>query len=154
MRFYENVLITRQDLSPAQSEALAQKFAEVIKENGGSVSKTEYWGLRQLAYRVKKNRKGHYHLMNITAPAAAITETERQMRLNEDILRFLTIQVDKLEEGPSVQMRRAEREESASRDREYGEERRPRDGYRQRASIPQTSDASETVEVTPDSENA
>ncbi len=102
MAYYENVFIARQDISSSQVETLAETLAKIIEENGGKVTKTEHWGLRTLAYRIKKNRKGHYVLMNIDAPSDAVREMERQMRLNEDIIRYLTTRVDELEEGPSA----------------------------------------------------
>ena len=105
MALYESVFITRQDISSSQAEALVDSFAEIIANTGGSVPKKEYWGLRNLAYRIKKNRKGHYALLNIDAPPAAIAEMERNMRLNEDVLRFLTVRVDELDEGPSPVLR-------------------------------------------------
>ncbi|MEE9290278.1 MAG: 30S ribosomal protein S6 [Alphaproteobacteria bacterium] len=105
MALYESVFITRQDISSSQAEALVDSFAEIIANSGGSVPKKEYWGLRNLAYRIKKNRKGHYALLNIDAPPAAITEMERNMRLNEDVLRFMTVRVDELDDGPSPVLR-------------------------------------------------
>jgi small subunit ribosomal protein S6 len=126
MPFYENVFIARQDISPAQAEALADTFTAILKERGGDVTKREYWGLRSIAYRVKKNRKGHYILLNINAPPAALHEMERNMRLNEDVLRFLTVRVEELEEGPSMMMQR--REERADRDRDRGPRRRDFEG--------------------------
>ena len=105
MPFYETVFIARQDIAVPQVEALTETVKSIITDQGGSVAKVEQWGLRTLAYRVKKNRKGHYVLMNIDAPATAITEMERQMRINEDVLRYLTIRVDEFEEGPSVMLR-------------------------------------------------
>ncbi|MBS0185134.1 MAG: 30S ribosomal protein S6 [Proteobacteria bacterium] len=129
MPFYECVFIARQDLTQSQSEGLAQKFSELLKDNGGKVTKVEHWGLRQLAYRIKKNKKGYYHLMNIEATPEVVAEMERNMRLDEDILRFLTVRVDALEEGPSIQMRyRPEKEEGVSAGANY----RPQDGYRSR----------------------
>jgi len=107
MPFYENVFIARQDISSAQAEALTEQFANLIAEQGGKVTKKEQWGLRNIAYRIKKNRKGHYVLMNIEATGAAISEMERQMRINEDVLRYLTVRVDALEEGPSAVMQRS-----------------------------------------------
>ena len=104
MPFYENVFIARQDLTPAKVTELAQKYAAVIEKDGGKVTKTEDWGLRTLAYKIQKNRKGYYMLMNIDAPAAAVVEMERLMRLDENLLRYLTVKVDALEEGPSVMM--------------------------------------------------
>ena len=100
MPLYENVFIARQDISGAQVDALADSFAQLIADNGGEVKKREYWGLRNLAYRMRKNRKGHYVLMNLSAPPAAIAELERTMRINEDVLRYLTIRVEALDEGP------------------------------------------------------
>ncbi|MBQ3117985.1 MAG: 30S ribosomal protein S6 [Alphaproteobacteria bacterium] len=104
MPFYENVFIARQDLTPAKVSELTEKYASVIENNGGKVSKRENWGLRTLAYKIQKNRKGYYMLMNIDAPAAAVVEMERLMRLDENLLRYLTVKVDALEEGPSVMM--------------------------------------------------
>ncbi|WP_119459727.1 30S ribosomal protein S6 [Rhodospirillaceae bacterium SYSU D60014] len=116
MPLYESVFITRQDISAAQAESLSETFANIIAEQGGTVAKKEYWGLKNLAFRMKKNRKGHYTLFNIDAPAAAVLEMERNMRLNEDILRYLTVRVDELEEGPSAML------QSRHRDREGGRE--------------------------------
>jgi small subunit ribosomal protein S6 len=125
MPFYENVFIARQDISTAQVEALADSFAALIAEQGGKVEKREYWGLRNLAYRVKKNRKGHYVLFNIDAPPGAVSELERNMRINEDVLRYLTIKVEELETGPSAILQNRGRDE---RDRDRG----PRRGYSDR----------------------
>ena len=102
MSLYETVFIARQDISASQVEALIETFAALIAEGQGEVKKREYWGLRTLAFRIKKNRKGHYVLFNIDAPPAAIAEMERNMRINEDVLRYLTVRVDALEEGPSA----------------------------------------------------
>ena len=104
MALYEHVFIARQDVSQQQVEALTEQYSTVIKENGGSVGKTEYWGLSNLAFKVKKNRKGHYTLMNIDAPHAAIAEMERQMGLSDDVLRFMTIRVEEHETEPSAVM--------------------------------------------------
>src|SRR6266404_334608 len=126
MPLYENVFIARQDISGAQVEALADGFTQLVAEQGGEVKKREYWVLRNLQYRMKKTRKGHYVLFNIDAPAAAIAELERTMRINEDVLRYLTLRVDKLEEGPSpIMQNRGSREDRPRRgDRErYGEGR-------------------------------
>lgn len=101
MPLYESVVIARQDISAAQVDTVADELTKIIEENGGSVAKREHWGLRSLTYRIKKNRKGHYVLFNINAPAAALSELERRMRLNEDILRYLSIRVDEHEEGQS-----------------------------------------------------
>lgn len=105
MSFYESVFIARQEISAQQADALAETFSNVIAENGGTVSKRENWGLKSLTFRIKKNRKGHYILLNIDAPTAAINEMERQMRLHEDVLRYMTVRVEELEEGPSIQAR-------------------------------------------------
>ena len=100
--YYESVFLVRADVSSQQVEALAKSFTDIIADNGGAVTKTEHWGLRTLAYRVKKNRKAHYVLFNIDSPPAAVLEMERNMRLNEDVLRTLTLRVDELEEEPSA----------------------------------------------------
>ena len=105
MSFYEHVFIARQDLTPDQVSKLTDKYASVIETNGGKVGKREDWGLRTLAYRIQKNRKGYYVLMNIDAPSSAVQEMERQMRVDEDVIRHLTVKVDELEEGPSVLLR-------------------------------------------------
>ena len=130
MALYENVFIARQDVSGAQVETLADGFAAVITENGGQVTKREYWGLRNLAYRMNKNRKGHYVLFHIEAPAAAIAELERTMRINEDVLRYLTLRVDKFDEGPSpIMQSRGSREDRPRRsDRDRYEPREERSG--------------------------
>ena len=104
MPLYESVLIARQDISASQADALADDFSKSIEENGGKVVSRENWGLRTLAYRIKKNRKGHYILLNIDAPTATVQEMERQMRLHEYILRFLTLKVDELATEPSLMM--------------------------------------------------
>ena len=104
MPLYENVFIARQDISGAQVDALADSFTQLVTDNGGEVRKREYWGLRNLAYRMRKNRKGHYVLLNLSASPAAVAELERTMRINEDVILYLTIRVPELEEGPSVVM--------------------------------------------------
>ena len=125
MQSYEHTLIARQDLSPQQAQALADTYSSVLTEHGAEVTKSEYWGLRNLAYRIKKNRKGHYLHFNLRAPADAITELERQERLSDDVLRYLTVRVDALEEGPSVVMQsRSSREERSRRPHDDGD--RPR----------------------------
>ncbi len=115
MAFYENIFIARQDISSVQVDALADQFSAVLGENGGAVKKKEYWGLKTLAFRIKKNRKGHYVLLNIDAPPTAVHEMERQMRINEDILRFLTVRVDELEEGPSAMLQSRGRDDRPRR---------------------------------------
>ena len=115
MALYEHVFLTRQDASNAQVDALTEQFKGIITAGGGSVTKTEYWGVKSLTFRIKKNRKAHYTLMNIDAPAPAVAEMERQMSLSEDVIRHMTIRVEALEEGPSAQMRRRDdREERGS----------------------------------------
>ena len=117
MALYEHVFLTRQDAAPTQVDALTEQYKALIAAGGGKVTKTEYWGLKSLTYRIKKNRKAHFSLFNIDAPAAAVAEMERQMRINEDIIRFLTIRIDTHEDGPSVMMRKGER--TRRRDREF-----------------------------------
>ncbi|MDZ4776164.1 MAG: 30S ribosomal protein S6 [Alphaproteobacteria bacterium] len=111
MALYEHVLIARQDISPQQVDALVEDITRTIQEQGGTVGKSEYWGLRNLAYRVRKNRKGHYCLLNIDAPAAAVHELERRQRINEDVLRFITIRVEEHDEEPSPVLARRDRDE-------------------------------------------
>ena len=115
MPLYEHVFLARQDISAQQVESLLQDFRTLLEGRGGWVRKTEYWGLKSLAFRIKKNRKAHYALMNIDAPHDAVNELERQMRLSTDIIRFLTIRVDEHESGPSAMMRRNERNERGDR---------------------------------------
>jgi small subunit ribosomal protein S6 len=116
MPLYEHTVIARPDLSNQQAQDLSTAFGEVITAQGGTVGKVEYWGLRNLAYRVKKHRKGHYLHMNLDASAAAITELERTQRIHEDVLRYLTVRVDKFEEGPSqVMVAKSSRDERGPR---------------------------------------
>jgi small subunit ribosomal protein S6 len=126
MPLYEHVYLARQDLSAQQVEELTTQLSGVIAQMGGKVGKSEYWGLKSLSYRIRKNRKAHMTLLNVEAPAAALNEIERQERLNEDVLRYLTIRVDALEEGPSAMMRKVERDERDRGDRGDRRERRPR----------------------------
>ena len=118
MAMYEHVFLTRQDVSGQRVDELVEQYKGVLEGGGGKVGKTEYWGLKSLAFRINKNRKAHFTLMNVEAPHEAVTEMERQMRINEDILRFLTMRVDGLEEEPSVQMQKKERDDRRRRDRE------------------------------------
>jgi small subunit ribosomal protein S6 len=115
MPFYENVFIARQDIATTQADALVDSFTAILEGLGGKVTKKENWGLRSLTYRIAKNRKGHYLLLNIDAPPAAINEMERNMRLNEDVLRYLTVRVDELEEGPSAMLQKRDRDERGER---------------------------------------
>ena len=118
MALYENVFIARQDVPATQVETLTQQYVDLIAGLGGTVSKKEYWGLRSLTFRIKKNRKGHYSLLNIDAPSAAIKELERTMSINEDIIRYLTVRVDALEEAPSaVMLRSSEKSDRPGGDR-------------------------------------
>lgn len=106
MPLYEHVFISRQDLSNAQAEGLIQHFSTVLKDNGGNVIDNEYWGVKTMAYKINKNRKGHYAFLRTDAPATAVAEMERLMRLHDDVMRVLTIRVDEHAEGPSVQMQK------------------------------------------------
>lgn len=115
MPLYETVFIARQDVSAKQVEDLAKNFSKIVNDNGGETKRTESWGLRTLAYRINKNRKGHYTLFHFDAPAAAVVEMERHMRLNEDVLRFQTVVIEKLPEGPSAILRQAEEGERDDR---------------------------------------
>ncbi len=115
MALYEHIFVARQDISPAQVESLTDELQNIVRDLEGRVTKVEYWGLRTLQYKIKKNRKGHYTLFNIDAPAAAIVELERQLRLNEDILRYMTIRVEELSKDPSALMGRRDRDERSDR---------------------------------------
>src|SRR6202047_2754712 len=141
MPLYENVFIARQDISGAQVDALADTFTQLVADNGGEVKKREYWGLRNLMYRMRKNRKGHYVLMNLSAPPAAVAELERTMRINEDVIRYLTIRVDELEDGPSVVMQsRGSRDDRQRRgDRERSSEGREMERPAAERSVPEAA---------------
>jgi small subunit ribosomal protein S6 len=115
MPLYEHVFLARQDLAQAQVDALAENATKIIADNGGKVVKTETWGLRGLAYRIAKNRKAHYVMLDIDAPAPALAELERQTGINEDIIRYMTIRVDEHETGPSAMMRKSDRGERGDR---------------------------------------
>ena len=131
MPLYEHVFLARQDISAQQVEGLVDSFRSIIESNGGSIGKTEYWGVRSLTFRIKKNRKAHFELINIDAPPAAVAELERQMRLSTDVIRFLTVRVDEHEAGPSAMMRRSERDDRDGRgDRGDRGDRFDRDGRR------------------------
>ncbi|WP_340150058.1 30S ribosomal protein S6 [uncultured Sneathiella sp.] len=118
MPLYETVIIARQDISSQQVETLTEAASAFISDGGGKVAKVEQWGLRNLAYKIKKNRKGHYVLLNIDAPADAVKEMERNLRLNEDVLRHMTIKVDELEEGDSVMLQSRSSRPDRRRDRD------------------------------------
>ena len=118
MPLYEHVFLARQDLSQAQVDALAATATEIVEANQGKIAKTETWGLKSLAYKIKRNRKAHFVLLNIDAPAGAVAELERQTAINEDVIRYMTVRVEEHETGPSVQMRKQDRERTRRRDRE------------------------------------
>ena len=115
---YEHVFLARQDLSQSQVDALAATATEIVETNQGKVVKTETWGLKNLAYKIKRNRKAHFVLLNLDAPAGVVAELERQTAINEDVIRFMTVRVEELEAGPSVMMRKSDRERSRRRERE------------------------------------
>jgi small subunit ribosomal protein S6 len=127
MPLYEHVYLARQDLSAQQVEELTTQLSAVITQMGGTIAKTEYWGIKSLTYRIRKNRKAHMTLFNLDAPPAAISEIERQERLNEDVLRYLTIRVEEHEEGPSAMMRKSDRDRDERGDRGGGGRFRDRD---------------------------
>jgi small subunit ribosomal protein S6 len=144
MALYECVLIARQDISAAQAEHLSETFAQIVKDNGGAVTKTEYWGLKTLAYKINKNRKGHYTLFNFDAPSAAVLEMERNMGLNEDVLRYMTVRVDALDPNPSVMMQsRNERSDRGDRGDRPGrrDDRGPRPPRRHEAGAPSSEES-------------
>ncbi|MEZ5654377.1 MAG: 30S ribosomal protein S6 [Sphingobium sp.] len=118
MPLYEHVFLARQDLAQAQVDALAEAATAIVEANEGKVTKVETWGLRGLAYKIAKNRKAHYVMLNIDGPANLVAELERQTQINEDVIRYMTIKVDELESGPSVMMRKGDRERRGRRDRD------------------------------------
>ena len=130
MALYEHVFLARQDLAQAQVDALAEIATKIVNDNEGRVVKTEHWGLRSLAYKIAKNRKAHYVMLEIDAPGSVIAELERQTQINEDIIRYMTVKVDTLEEGPTVMMRKQDRDRERRGDREGGREGRPDRGDR------------------------
>lgn len=143
---YEHVYLARQDVTAQQVETMTAQFKSIVEEHGGSVAKIEYWGVKSLAYRIRKNRKAHFSLLNIEAPPAAIAEIERQMGINEDIVRFMTIRVDAFEDGPSAMMRkrddgdredRGERRGGRSADRADRADRAPRRPREEAVAVPQ-----------------
>jgi small subunit ribosomal protein S6 len=126
MALYEHVFLARQDLAQAQVDALAETATKIVEDNNGKVVKTETWGLRSLAYRIAKNRKAHYVMLEIDAPAGVVAELERQTQINEDVIRYMTVKVDELEQGPSVMMRKSDRDRERRRDRDGDGDRAPR----------------------------
>ena len=131
MALYEHVFLARQDLAQAQVDALAEMAAGIINGNDGRVVKTENWGLRSLAYKIAKNRKAHYVMLEIDAPGSVVAELERQVQINEDIIRYMTVKIDALEDGPSVMMRKSDRDRERRGDREGGRGDRPDRGDRE-----------------------
>lgn len=115
MPLYEHVFIARQDISPAQVEGLTETLAKIITDNGGKIEKSEYWGLRNLQYKISKNRKGHYSLFNIDGPSEAVLELERQEKINDDVLRAMTIRVEELDPEPSPVLSRRDRSDRGDR---------------------------------------
>jgi small subunit ribosomal protein S6 len=149
MPLYEHVFLARQDLAQAQVDALAENAAKILTDNGGTVVKTETWGLRSLAYRIAKNRKAHYVLLDIDAPPAALAELERQTNINEDVIRFMTIRVDEHEKGPSAMMRRGERDRDGRGERDRGS----RGGDRDRGDRPDRGDRGDRPSFRPRDED-
>ena len=126
MALYEHVFLARQDLAQAQVDALAEAASKIVTDHKGRVMKTENWGLRSLAYRIAKNRKAHYVMLEIDAPGDVVAELERQTQINEDVIRYMTVKVDELEAGPSAMMRKQERDRERRGDREGGRDGGPR----------------------------
>lgn len=150
MALYEHIFMVRQDVSSTQVDALTQQFKTILEENQGSIAKTEYWGVRPLAYRVKKNRKAHYTLMNIDAPSDAVKEMERQMSINDDVIRFMTIRVEEHEEDQSVMMRSGrgrDRDDRGPRDRDSRPPRRDDDRPRRDDSAPKAEEKAPAAEA-------
>lgn len=130
MPLYEHVFLARQDVSNQQVEAITKEFSDIIAEGGGKITKSEYWGLKGLAFKIKKSRKAHYSLLNIDSPPAAVAEMERRMGLSTDIIRFITIKVEEHETEPSVQMRKQDRDERGDRGDRGGFRGGDRGGFR------------------------
>ena len=131
MPLYEHVFLARQDLAQAQVDALAETATKIIEDQGGKVVRTETWGLRNIAYRIQKNRKAHYVALDFDAPPPAVAELERQTQINEDVIRYMTVKVDEHENGPTVMMRKGERDRERGRDRgdRPDRDRGPRGGF-------------------------
>jgi small subunit ribosomal protein S6 len=141
MALYEHIYLARQDISAQQVEALTAQFKAVIESFGGKVEKVEYWGVKSLAYRIKKNRKAHFSLLNIDAPPAALAEMERQMGINEDIIRFMTIRVEALEQGQSAMLRKRDDDDRGERPERGERGRGPRSDRGERGPRRQRDDA-------------
>ena len=141
MPLYEHVFISRQDLSNAQAEGLVEHFSTILADNGGKVVESEYWGVKTMAYKINKNRKGHYALLKSDAPSSAVQEMERLMRLHDDVMRVLTIKVEAHGEGPSVQMQKRDDRERGDREGGYGDRGDRGDrGFAPRGDRPERSD--------------
>ena len=142
MALYEHIFLARQDISAAQVDNLVEQFKGILSENGGTVAKVENWGLRTTTYRIKKNRKAHFVLMNVDAPSSALNEMERQMRINDDILRYITIRVEAHDEEPSAMMRKNDRDDRPPRGgpggRDGGRDDRPPRAPQNREPKPET----------------
>jgi len=136
MPLYEHVFLGRQDISAQQFEGLLETYQTIIKDNGGSIEKTESWGIKNLAYKIKKNRKAHFALLNINAPHEAVSEMERQMSISTDVIRFLTLRVDEHDEGPSAMMKRGDRDDKRGGRRDHSGPRRDHGGGRGRDERP------------------
>jgi small subunit ribosomal protein S6 len=162
MPLYEHVFLGRQDISAQQFEGLFETYQAIIKDNGGAIEKTESWGIKNLAYKIKKNRKAHFALMNINAPHEAVAEMERQMSISTDIIRFLTLRVDEHDEGPSAMMKRGDRDDRRggrgghrdNRDRDSGPRSRDHSGSRGRDERPAAAPPKPDTEVAPAKEAA
>lgn len=144
MALYEHVFAARQDISPQQVETLTGELKEIVEQNGGTVGKVESWGLKNLSFRIKKNRKAHFVLINIDAPSAAIQELERQERLNEDIIRILTIKVSALDDSPSAMMQKGGRDDRDRSRRDGPPRDRPRSEERSAPAATSTAEATPT----------
>ena len=144
MPLYEHVFISRQDLSNAQAEGLVEHFSTILADNGGKVVESEYWGVKTMAYKINKNRKGHYALLKSDAPSSAVQEMERLMRLHDDVMRVLTIKVEAHGEGPSVQMQKRDDRERSDREGGFGDRGDRSDrgdrGFAPRGDRPERSD--------------
>ena len=141
MPLYEHVFISRQDLSNAQAEGLVEHFSTILADNGGKVVESEYWGVKTMAYKINKNRKGHYALLKSDAPSSAVQEMERLMRLHDDVMRVLTIKVEAHGEGPSVQMQKRDDRERGDREGGFGDRGDRGDrGFAPRGDCPERSD--------------
>jgi len=137
MPFYEHVFVARQDVTAAQVDQIADQIGSVVEDAGGKIALREYWGLRNLAYRIRKNRKGHFIMLRMDAPSEAVTELERQLRLNEDVIRILTVRQDTLDETPSIIMQNKQsRDGRGDRRRDRDDDRPPREDRAPRAEAP------------------